>query len=103
MDRPIFYILAGHEPVPVTDTELYGRWFEDSSNHLVQRTELAGGIYVSTIFVGIDTGGHDEGPPILFETMVIGGTMDGTRSRYSTWKDAELGHALILTQLIHEQ
>lgn len=56
----------------------------------VDRTEFEGG-HVSTVFLGLD---HQfgEGPPLLFETMIFGGTNDGWQDRYSTWEEAEAGH-----------
>ena len=43
--------------------------------------------------------GHD---PLLFETMVFGGTMDHAQWRYSTWEQAEAGHQEVLDQLLRE-
>lgn len=46
---------------------------------------------VSTVFLGLD---HNlYGPPHLFETMIFGGEHDGYQERYSTWAEAETGHA----------
>lgn len=44
----------------------------------------------------------DDGEPILFETMVFGGTMDLTQRRYSTWEQAEVGHQEVIDQLLKE-
>ena len=43
------------------------------------------------MFMGIDisVGG---GIPMLFETMVFGGSMDGCTNRYATWDAAVSGH-----------
>ena len=54
-------------------------------------TEIAGGIIVSTIFLGLDHS-FGNGPPLLFETRVFGGSMDGDMRRYITRKEAERGH-----------
>ena len=35
----------------------------------------------------------DGGPPILFETLVFGGPIDGECKRYTSWDDAARGHA----------
>jgi hypothetical protein len=32
------------------------------------------------------------GPPLIFETMVFGGSKDGEMDRYSTKEEAEKGH-----------
>ena len=37
-----------------------------------------------------------EGPPILFETLVFGGPLDGEMDRYSSWDDAQVGHEMMV-------
>jgi hypothetical protein len=47
-------------------------------------------LVVSTVFLGLD---HSfEGPPILFETLVSGGDLEGEMDRYHTWEEAIKGH-----------
>ena len=46
---------------------------------------------LSTVFLGIDHS-WDNGPPVLFETMVFGGNHDQYQERCSTWKQAEDMH-----------
>ena len=36
---------------------------------------------------------------MIFETMFFGGTLDGEQERYSTWDEAERGHAAILARV----
>ena len=48
---------------------------------------------VSTVFLGIDHSFDSDSEPILFETLVFGGDLDGEMQRYSTWKEAVKGHA----------
>src|SRR5687767_3446555 len=61
----------------------------------VARTTVYDGCEVSTVFLGLDhrMTGVREGKPIVFETMVFGGPFDGDGERYSTWAEAEAGHA----------
>jgi hypothetical protein len=61
-------------------------------DRIVKRTEVAKGIRVSTVFLGLDHSFGKPGPPILFETMTFGGPRDETMFRYSSWDDAEAGH-----------
>lgn len=92
------YILEGHTPVPVDDALVWARWFE-RADRTVAKTVL-GDIRVSTVFLGLD---HNWGrllgadtPPLLFETMVFGSDhpdLDEYQRRYSTWDEAEEGHA----------
>jgi hypothetical protein len=47
-------------------------------------------LVVSTVFLGLD---HSfEGSPILFETLVSGGNLEGEMARYHTWEEAIKGH-----------
>lgn len=97
-----FYILKNCHPVEC-DLFTWGKWFEQFKNRIVAKTEISSNIRVSTIFLGIDHGFGDEGPPLLFETMVFGGPADSTMERYSTWNEAEQGHeAIVETVRFHE-
>lgn len=83
-----------HRPVAAPDLETWGRWMQKNDRH-VAVTDLADGVVtVSTVFLGLDHRHFGRGPPILFETMVFGLTMeDGDMQwRYSSWDDAEVGH-----------
>lgn len=57
---------------------------------------------VSTVFLVLDHG--YGGVPMLFETMVFeSGDYSGLRcERYSTWAEAEMGHARIVMELQSE-
>lgn len=84
------YRLDGHNPVPVDDLMEWARWMEGAERH-VGNTEEAG-VRVSTVFLGLDSFLRNEGPALLFETMVFGGEHDQDIDRYSTWEEAEAGH-----------
>jgi len=87
------YILKDGEPLPVDDVLEWSKWFGDIENRRVARDEFPG-CYVSTIFLGID---HQfgDGPPLLFETMVFGGSCDEDMDRYATLPEARVGHRRI--------
>ena len=60
-------------------------------------------VRVSTVFnMGINHRGLDGADPLIFETRVLGGTMDQAKWRYSTWGQAEVGHQEVLEQLLRE-
>jgi hypothetical protein len=50
------------------------------------------GVEVSTVFLSLNHS-FANGPPLVFETMVFGGPLDGQQDRYSTRADALAGHA----------
>ena len=49
-------------------------------------------VSVSTVWIGIDHSYLREGPPLIFETMVFGGALDGEQWRYTTARQAQIGH-----------
>jgi hypothetical protein len=90
--EPDFYILDGDKRVvPARDVFEWGAFFE-SGARIVEQTEM-GDVHVSTVFLGIDHRFSPGGPPLVFETMIFGGALDGAQWRYSSWDDAETGHA----------
>jgi len=89
------YILESKQAIP-TDALTWARWFEaNRETRIVKQGTLPNGLFVSTVFLGLNHR-FGPGPPLLFETMVFPreGEYDelGT-DRYSTWVEAEEGHA----------
>ena len=91
------YILRGHELVPVDSIQEWAKWFETADRH-VALDELPNG-RVSTVFRGLDHCFMPGGRPLLFETMVFGGPLDQEQERYSTWEEAEAGHAAMVERI----
>lgn len=90
--RPDKYILDENgEPQPEPDLMKWGLWFEDIEKRRVAWTEIEG-VNVSTIFLGLDHNFSDGGPPILWESYVMGGDLDGEMRRYSSRAEALKGH-----------
>lgn len=114
--RPLFYKLdKDRKPVPVRDVREVAAAFDlPADDRVVGRTKI-GRFWVSTVFLCVNHG-HDDGEPVLFETMVFDSTTGGaidfgekddaqrgsemlfgvdifkTRQRYRTWDEAERGH-----------
>ncbi len=66
-------------------------------------TLFSKGLRVSTVFIGIDASLGRAKKPLLFETMVFGGSDDGARRKYPTWKEAKKGHkeaVMVLGQIV---
>lgn len=92
------YILNGHEAVPVDDLYEWGAWFQTANRHIAQDEPLPG-VRVSTVFLGLDHRYGGDGPPLIFESMVFGGELDQEMDRYSTWEEAERGHAAMIERV----
>jgi hypothetical protein len=60
-------------------------------------------VRVSTIFLGMDHNSDDDGPPLLFETMVVGGALDQFRMRCTTYEEAEIMHQIVTAMVKREQ
>jgi len=79
---------------PLTAQE-WGRMFEDHPLRVVAHHKIRR-VTVSTVWVGLDQRHHGQGPPLIYETMVFGGPLDGTTLRYTYRDEAIDGHAGIL-------
>ncbi|HVL13455.1 MAG TPA: hypothetical protein VM529_12890 [Gemmata sp.] len=73
-------------------------WYEETAakpfeegGRRVDLTELADGVYVSTVFLALNHS-FGSGPPALFETMIFGGSHDYYQERYATAEEAREGH-----------
>ena len=72
------------------DLMTWAAWVE-TGDQIVAKTKV-GEAEVSTVFLGLD---HSFGGsvPVLYETMVFGGPLDGEQERYATKEQAQAGHA----------
>jgi hypothetical protein len=94
-----YYVLDGRTPRRVTDPKQWSKWF-GTADRTVGRDVIADEVLVSTVFLGLDHNFGGSGPPVLFETMVFHGDDYGDvrMRRYSTWEEAERGHAQIVAE-----
>jgi hypothetical protein len=89
----LYWRLDGHKPVPCSLKEWALLYEKDREWRRVAATDLPGNVRVSTVFLGLDHRFGDEGPPVLFETMVFGlDDADDYETRCSTWDEAVAMH-----------
>lgn len=104
MKKPMYWILVGRVPQPAR-LEAWGVWFENFDNRRVGDDKIeridADPVRVSTVFLGLDHS-FGDGPPLLFESMVFGGPLDGEQHRYCTLDEAERGHKHLLAESVTE-
>lgn len=87
-----FYILDDDNRPVAVDFMTAARWLEaNESRCVVEKTWIAE-VEVSTVFLHLDHNWSGGGPPVVFETKVFGGQLDGKTDRYSTWEEAKAGH-----------
>ena len=89
--------LEGKQPRLADDFADWALWFE-TSNRRVAFTQ-ARYVSISTVFLGTDQSLLPGDPPVLFETKVFGGALDGDVRRYGTWDEAERGHREIVARI----
>lgn len=89
------YILVRRQPVAVTFEE-WLVWMQEYEKTGKDWRRVAihehNGVMVSTVFLSLDHGFNDTGPPALFETMVFVDGEDRGCERYCTWDEAIMGH-----------
>ena len=93
-----YYVLDGKTVRPEPDLVKWAEWFE-TANRIVRKDratvraarKVIDSVDVATVFLGFD---HQigEGPPLLFETTILGGPLDKECDRCSTWEAAEKMH-----------
>ena len=86
-----YWILnAAGEPEPTDDIFASGnvvrridaRSIADSGPGSRRTRRRARRICVSTVFLGLDHAFQSDGPPVLWETLILGGVLDGSMWRY---------------------
>jgi hypothetical protein len=81
--------------IPVASVREWASFFEDQERRRVEWTDIGRDIQVSTVFLGLDHRYSGEGPPLVFETLVFGGPLDGEIRRCSTWAEAKMQHRTV--------
>jgi len=84
-------------PQPEGDLLAWAQWMGTGDNQVLKR-EQVGHVRVSTIFRGLVHGVGDT-EPVLWETMVFGGKLDGLCERYASRTDALAGHAAVVAKV----
>jgi len=103
------YILdAAGEAQPCADLFAWARWMEANHRNRHVADTYFGAVRISTVFLGLDHSfreidvamGLEPGPPILWESMVFGGPLDGEQVRYATRAEADAGHTLLCQAVV---
>lgn len=88
--------------------EYYEQYGDGPEKRRVAETTLPGGVWISTVLLGLDHNFMGSGRPIIFETMVfappftppnagdLGPDLDC--DRYCTKEEARLGHEAMVTK-----
>jgi hypothetical protein len=95
--RPHHY---GRDGRPMSMREWSARLEDDLAYKHVRASAPLEGVEVSTVWIGLDYRMLGLGPPLIFETMVFGGELDGHARRWSTEGEAEAGHDRVVAEVL---
>jgi len=85
----LYYDRAGNPVASLTDFLGMRPFIDDCRVAL----DAVGDVEISTVWLGIDHSYQaGVGRPLIFETMIFGGTHDGEQRRYATEEEALAGH-----------
>jgi len=89
------------QPKAEPDLMAWADWIETHwKTDRVFKQEQVGDSKVSTIFLGLDHSFGSGGPPVLWETMALGGKLDQEQERCSgTREQAEAMHARMVERV----
>ena len=79
----------------------YDRWVElfATAERHVACTGVGPGVQVSTVWLGLDHSFRFDGPPLIFETLIFGGTLDGEQWWWPNRDAALAGHDQIVAEV----
>ncbi len=91
------YIIDGYKVRAEPDYKKWLEWYS-VADRAVGKTDV-GDAQISTVFLSFDHSYEWGSAPILFETMVFGGELDGETVRYETREQAERGHVIMVERV----
>lgn len=98
MINNLFFILTSeNEVLRAVDMIDHNDWMVNNQHRLIVAKDKIENIEVSTVFLGVNYSPSSK-TPIVFETMIFG-DLSLANKRYSSYKEAEEGHRLIVEEL----
>lgn len=95
----LFWMLdESGEPRQTENVREWGTWLERNPDVRRVALDTIGDAEVSTVFLAVDHAFHG-GSPVLWETMVFGGPLDGEQGRYTSRAEAARGHAAMVERV----
>ncbi|MEH2032236.1 MAG: hypothetical protein V7K67_21740 [Nostoc sp.] len=92
-----YYKLQGQSPIIAESFLDWCLWMASADTRVMVNDIY--NVNISTVFVGINLDPQQSGEPMIFETLVMGGVLDGKRNHWSTWEQAMQGHLKICAQI----
>jgi hypothetical protein len=99
-DYPFWYVLDDDgRPIPCHDRDVVEAFIISDRRRVALDTFADGAVEVSTVFLVHDHA-FGGGPPVLWETLVFGGPLDGACDRYTSREAAVAGHAVMCARVV---
>ncbi len=92
-----FYVLGDDGETYEVEPDEFSEWAADADFRVA--ITFVGMSMVSTMFLGKDCNPHGD-RRVLFETVIIGGELNGTARRYSTLEEAMIGHEYMVDRVL---
>lgn len=96
------YVLDEHRNVQRSHNFLaWARWYGGAGERRRVAQDFFWDCDVSTVFLSTNHNFWGGGPPLLFETMIFGGSDEEHYSqwRWATWEEAAAGHAVVCKEV----
>ena len=87
------------QAVVEADLFTWARWFEKADRKVANDASSAPAATCPRSFSVWTIHSEWAARPLLFETMVFGGPLDGEQAWYSTWEEAAAGHAELVEKI----
>ena len=97
MGNGYFLLDESGDPYQVEDTIEWAKGYE-KMDRIIARTSVTKDVMVSTVFLALDHS-FGDGAPVLYETMVFGGSLDQETERYCTREESLTGHAKMVARV----
>lgn len=93
------YYILHQGKVLETDFPTWAAWvYTHQAERLVCATHVET-VEVNTVFLAFDQGYVGDSPSILFETIVVGGPLNGESAHYCLMEDALVGHEAMVERV----
>lgn len=98
----MWYILDRDNKPIEADPLVYIDWIHNNPSRKAVKQESIGDVRVSTVFLGLNHS-YEGGEPVLWETMVFEGSLDGYQERYTSYEEALTGHEFAVQMVKNNQ
>jgi hypothetical protein len=97
MGKSYYVLMDDRVSVREVDGLSWAQWFLGAGDHRLVAVGFVAGATISTQFIGVSF--QVQGPPLLWQTIIIGGDRNGYQRSYASLEAARVGHQELIEQL----